>query len=171
MVATTLRALLPVVMETSRHILLVERNPDDAQILKTAFRKARVPNPVDVVVNEEEARQYLMQDGAASGPEHLPALAILALPLPTYEDFSLLRWIRSRPELQALQVFVLSGVSIEHEEAEAHALGSNCYGEKPPDFPGTVQLAGHLAERFLKPLIPNSADALRQAGGGSPVRG
>jgi CheY-like chemotaxis protein len=139
-------------MDMSKPILLVESNEDDAKILKTAFVKAHVLNPADVIVNEGEARQYLMQDGAANAQEHLPALAILALPHPTLRDFSLLRWIRSQPELQALQVLVLSGINIGHEDAKEHELGSDCYSEKLTDFPSTVQLAKRLDERFLKPL-------------------
>lgn len=140
-------------MVTPKHILLVESSSNDAQLLQTAFQTAQIHNPVQVVTSEEEAMTYLRRDGTTVNPSSLPILTILALPLPILNNFRLLRWIRSQPDLSPMPIFVLAGVSICEEDVRSHQLGSNSYGEKPADFGETIRLAKFLEERFLKPKL------------------
>jgi DNA-binding response OmpR family regulator len=141
---------------TPKHILLVESSPKDAQLLQTAFVAAQIPNPIEVVTSEESAMDYLQRDGAPLSPSQLPVLTILALPLPIFNNFRLLRWIRSQPDLGPMPIFVLAGVAISEEDVRAHQLGSNSYGEKPTDFGETIRLAKFLEEKFLKPKLGGS---------------
>lgn len=129
-------------------VLLAESNRDDAQLVKEAFRAGHIPNQVEVAEAEEQVMAQLKR-----GNGTLPALVILAMPLPMVENFRLLRWIRAQPELQGLAVFVLSGLRIPDEEARAHALGSDCYGEKPLEFPDWIKLVKRLEERWLRPTV------------------
>ncbi|HVV71233.1 MAG TPA: hypothetical protein VHI52_07020 [Verrucomicrobiae bacterium] len=140
-------------MKTPNHILLVESDPDDARLLKAAFDAARIMNPIEVATSERAAMDYFRPDGAPLEPSRLPALTILALRLPILNNFRLLRWIRSQPELREISLFVLAGVGLSEEDTKAHELGSDCYGEKPADFSGTVQLVKMLEQKFLNPHV------------------
>ena len=130
-------------------ILLAESNSQDAYLLEAAFQAAHIENPVEVISTERESMEYLLRNGGV-GPRELPALVILAMPLPFLNNFRLLRWIRAQPELHALQVFVLAAVEIRDEDIKAHELGSDRYGVKPRDFSGLVELVQRLEKRFLK---------------------
>src|SRR4051812_3935888 len=91
-------------------VLLVEDSEDDILIIRKAFQKAGIPNPMHVVRNGEEAIAYLSGTGkyALRDEYPLPALVLLDLKLPRIDGFEVLRWIRQTSGMTALRVVVLT---------------------------------------------------------------
>jgi CheY-like chemotaxis protein len=89
-------------------ILLVEDLADDVLLIRRAFEKAKVINPIHVVPNGEEAISYLNGSGKyANRAEYpLPDLVLLDLKMPGIDGFEVLRWIRQQPGLSSLRVVV-----------------------------------------------------------------
>ncbi len=79
-------------------ILLVEDNPDDAELLEYAFRKAGIANPLLAVTDGDAAVQYVGGTGAyADRRRHpLPELILLDLKLPRRSGFEVLGFIRGQ---------------------------------------------------------------------------
>src|ERR1051325_11431606 len=91
-------------------ILLAEDREDDVLLIRRAFKKAHLLNPLHVVHDGEEAIAYLKGEGQyANRAEYpLPALLLLDLKMPRRDGFDVLTWIRQEPGLSALRVVVRS---------------------------------------------------------------
>jgi CheY-like chemotaxis protein len=119
-------------------ILLVEDNADDAALLRRAFIKARVMNPLHLARTGEEAIAYLGGSGRYANRSEfaLPSLVLLDLKMPGMDGFDVLRWIRQDPTLKALRVVVLSSSDDMRDVNTAYKLGANSFLIKPADFDG-----------------------------------
>jgi CheY-like chemotaxis protein len=86
----------------TQSILLLEDSDDDAVLLKRAFSRAGLENPVYVVKSVDLAIGYLSGQGPFSDREKypLPAVVLVDLILPERSGFELLEWIRLQPELK-----------------------------------------------------------------------
>jgi chemotaxis family two-component system response regulator Rcp1 len=108
------------------HIVLVEDNPADAEMLKAALEQADMP--VEVVVLEDgiKAMEYLT--GNVSAPHDL---VLLDLNLPRINGFEVLERIRANADLKSLPVVVMSGSSDPLEIERCYRAGANSYVCKP----------------------------------------
>ncbi len=111
-------------------ILLVEDNPDDADLIIYAFRKAHVANPVEVISDGETAIRRLAER-AAAGDGEVPALILLDLKLPRRTGFEVLAWIRAEDRAKLWPVVVLTSSNQNGDVRRAYELGANSYLVKP----------------------------------------
>lgn len=90
--------------------LLVEDSEEDAMLLRLAFARAKIPNPIQVVTRGEEAVAYLTGSGRyADRQKHpVPALIFLDLNLPGIGGVQVLEWLRDHVHLRHIRVVVLS---------------------------------------------------------------
>ena len=90
-------------------VLLVEDNEEDVILLRRAFLRARVLNPLLVVRDGEEAIYYLEGSGRYANRMEFPSpsVVLLDLNLPGIGGFDVLRWVRNQPGLRKLRVVVL----------------------------------------------------------------
>jgi len=132
-------------------ILLVEDREDDVLLIKRAFEKAGIPQPVNVVRDGEEAKEYLAGQGRFSNrAEHpLPWLVLLDLKMPKVDGFQVLTWLRGVPELRAMIVVVLTSSEAVRDVNEAYRLGANSFLVKPLEFTNTVSLARLIRHYWL----------------------
>src|SRR5438874_10089223 len=91
-------------------ILLVDDREDDVLLVRRALAKANVPNPLFVVHDGEEALAYLDGMGKYSNRDEypLPDIMLLDIKMPKMDGFEVLRQVRSRSELKALRIVVLT---------------------------------------------------------------
>lgn len=127
-------------------ILLVEDNADDAALLRRAFIKARVTNPLHLARSGEEALAYLSGSGRYADRNEfpLPSLVLLDLNMPGMDGFGVLRWIRQDPVLKGLRVVVLSSSDSMRDVNQAYQLGANSFLIKPADFDRFVEISQAL---------------------------
>ena len=77
-------------------VLLVEDDLNDIFLVKRAFRTARIPNPLQVVTDGEEAISYLSGEGKyADRQAHpLPNLIVMDIKMPRRSGFEVLEWVK-----------------------------------------------------------------------------
>jgi len=141
-------------------VLLVEDSDDDIMVIRKAFQRARIPNPLYVVKDGEAAIAYLTGKGkyAVRDEYPLPALVLLDLKLPGMDGFEVLSWIRQTPGMSGLRVVVLTSSDSIRDVNAAYELGANSFMVKEMDFQNTVELARLLKDFWLeKAKVPESS--------------
>ena len=131
-------------------ILLVEDNPDDAELTVRAFRNSRIANEIVVARDGAEALDYLFGTGKhAASPPELPAVVILDLNLPKVPGIEVLKRIRSTPRTALLPVVVLTTSVEEKDVLGSYRNGCNAYVQKPVSFEEFLDAAGKLGLFWL----------------------
>ncbi len=127
-------------------ILLVEDDPNDVLLIRRAFRKSNVANPIQVVGDGEEAIAYLSGQGPYADRERypLPLLLLLDLKLPRKSGFEVLEWLRQQPGLKRLPVVVLTSSAETPDVNRAYDLGANSYLVKPVRFEDLLHMVRTL---------------------------
>lgn len=134
----------------TKSILLVEDNPDDAELTFRAFRKSNIANNLVLARDGQEALDALFGDGAF-GPDSgvLPEVVLLDLKLPKVEGIEVLRRIRETPRTHLLPVVVLTSSDEESDLVASYELGVNSYVRKPVDFSEFMEAARTLGLYWL----------------------
>lgn len=143
--------------EAARTILLVEDNEDDVFVFKRVLQKAAIDNPLQIATNGQKAIDYLGGIAQHGNRElsPLPFLVFLDLKLPYLSGFEVLRWIRSRPELNSILVIVLTSSPEEKDHERAYALGARSYLIKPPTPEMLLDLAKSLQSYWTTLGLPD----------------
>jgi CheY-like chemotaxis protein len=136
-----------------RHaILLVEDNEDDVFIMQSAWRKAEVSNPLQVVSDGDEAVSYLSGEGQYADRQKypLPVVIFLDLNMPKRNGFEVLQWLRAEDALKRIVVNILSASSRREDVAHAFDCGANAYLVKPSRVDGLIEMlrAWHCLGQF-----------------------
>ena len=124
-------------VDTAKHcVLLVEDNPDDANLALAALRGNRIVNDVVVARDGEEARDYVFGVGRWEGRDvsECPQLVLLDLKLPKIDGLDVLRRIRADDRTRFTPVVVLTSSDEEEDLVRSYKLGANSYVRKPIDF-------------------------------------
>lgn len=126
--------------------MLVEDNPDDIIVVRRAFTKANLVNPIQVATDGDAAVAYLAGEGKYADRERypLPVLILLDLKLPRRSGFEVLEWLRKQPGLKRLRVVVLTSSSRNQDINRAYELGANSYLTKPVGFEEVIDMVKTL---------------------------
>lgn len=133
-------------------ILLAEDEEDYVLLIKQAFSKADIKNPLFVVSTGMEAMAYLKGKGKYKNREEypLPDLLLLDLKLPGFSGFEILAWVRSQPGLAGLRILVLTSSDQIRDVNDAYRLGANSFLVKPYDFEDLVHFTKLIQEFWLE---------------------
>jgi CheY-like chemotaxis protein len=110
-------------------ILLVEDNPNDAELTLRALKKARVANDVHIARDGAEALDFLF--GREGVPAVLPRVILLDLKLPKVDGLEVLRRVRGDERTKLIPVIVLTSSREESDLVASYRLGANSYIVKP----------------------------------------
>ena len=114
-------------------ILLVEDNPDDADLTMDALRDGRVRNHVTWVEDGVEAMACLRRERQyAAAPR--PDLILLDLNMPRKNGREVLAEVKQDPDLRRIPVVVMTSSDDEKDIMAAYNLYVNCYVTKPVDL-------------------------------------
>jgi len=145
-------------------ILVVEDNEDHVFLLRHAFQKAGITNPVQVANYGEDAVAYLEGTGRYSNWKEfpLPLIVLLDIKMPGMDGFDVLRWIRQQPGLKALRVAMLTSSDLGQEIKMAYDLGANVFLTKPVDLARLVEMVkvvrAHWLEFAQAPQVSRHSD-------------
>lgn len=121
--------------ETLQCILLVEDNPDHAELTMDAIQNCNVVNPIVWVEDGESALDFLHRRGRfAELKTAPPAMVLLDIKLPGMDGLAVLREIRSNEVFTALPVIMLTTSQQEGEVIQAYLSHANSYVVKPMNF-------------------------------------
>jgi CheY-like chemotaxis protein len=115
--------------------MLIEDEASDALLIRRAFEKAGVENPIQTVINGDKALAYFEGIGEYQDRSKypLPIFILLDLKLPGMMGLQLLKWIRSRRDLRLIPVVVLTVSADDINVRSAYEAGANSYLLKPAD--------------------------------------
>ena len=138
--------------QTSFDVLLVEDNPDDAEFMLRALRKANVALTIAVVEDGVAALDFLFGTGthASRTPATPPRLVLLDLKLARLDGLEVLRRIKSDARSRSVPVVVLTSSKEDRDISEAYLSGANSYVVKPVEYAELVTTLGEMVRYWLQ---------------------
>lgn len=132
-------------------ILLVEDNEDDVLLIRRAFRRTNLLNPLHAVEHGDAAVAWLSGTGEHADRTRfpLPTLMLLDINLPRRSGLEVLEWLRHQPELRRIPVVVLTSSGERSDVNRAYELGARGYLVKPVRFEGLLEMVKTLGLYWL----------------------
>jgi CheY-like chemotaxis protein len=132
-------------------ILLAEDDRNDVFLMRRAFERAAIPNPLFVVRNGQEALDYLAGTGPYAEREKfpLPGLMFLDLKMPWMDGFDVLAWLRRQRQFDNLPVVVLTSSRLQSDIDRSRRMGAYDYRVKPHEFEDLVALLNDVRKCWL----------------------
>jgi CheY-like chemotaxis protein len=132
-------------------ILLVEDNPDDAELTLRAFRKNNIANNVVIARDGAAALDYLFGTGgyADRDASETPRVILLDLKLPKLDGLQVLERLRADVRTSLVPVVILTSSKEEHDLVSGYKTGANSYVRKPVDFNQFVEAVRQIGLYWL----------------------
>ena len=124
-------------METNEvEILLVEDNPNDAELAIRALKAHNLANKVVWLKDGVEALDFIFAQGqyADRSIEDAPKVVLLDLKLPRVDGLEVLEKVKSDKRTRTIPIVVLTSSSEERDIVTSYTHGVNSYILKPVDF-------------------------------------
>jgi len=117
-------------------ILIVEDNPQDAELTIRALRKQNLANQIFVVEDGEAALDFIFSKGQFEERAGLmlPKVVFLDLKLPKVSGLEVLKEIKEDKVMKKLPVVVVTSSREDTDIKSAYELGANGYVVKPVEF-------------------------------------
>jgi CheY-like chemotaxis protein len=126
--------------------LAVEDDPNDTILLRRAFQKLGFGEALKVLVDGQEARDYLSGRGKFEDPDSCPVpdVIILDLKVPRLNGLEFLTWLRADTRLASSPVVVLTSSAASGDIERAKSLGVISYFVKPGGFDKLLHCAKEI---------------------------
>ncbi len=117
-------------------ILLVEDNPDHAELTIKALKQNNVLNEVYVATDGREALDFMYHRGKYADEKRFPrpGLILLDIKLPKVDGLEVLKRLKDDPQFKSIPIIMLTTSDRDEEIAESYGTGANSYVVKPMDF-------------------------------------
>ena len=130
-------------------ILLVEDDPEDADLTRETLLRQQLYNRLHVVQDGDEAMRFLRrEDDHADAPR--PDLMILDMSLPRMNGWEVLAEVKTDVDLRSIPVVVLSSSENEEIVQQAYDLFANCYIVKPVDLKQYIEVIKSIENFWIK---------------------
>jgi len=132
-------------------ILLVEDNPDHAELVIRNMETFQVANTIIHLEDGELALDYLHGRGNYADRKQfpMPHLMLLDLRLPKVDGLEVLAEVKTTPKLLAMPVVILTTSNAEMDMAQAYEHHANSYVTKPVNFDEFSKLLKDLGFYWL----------------------
>ncbi len=120
-------------------ILLVEDNPNDAELAIRALKKNNLANNLVHLEDGQEALDYLYDEN-----NEMPKLILMDVKMPRIDGIEVLRKLKSDDKRKVIPVVMLTSSKEDKDIIEAYNLGVNAYIVKPVDFDQFVKAVTQL---------------------------
>ena len=132
-------------------ILMADDDEDDRRLTREALLEGRIANDLRFVENGEELMDYLRRQGKFTGTEvPRPGLILLDLNRPRKDGRTVLKEIKSDPELRQIPVVVLTTSQADEDIYKSYDLGVNSYIVKPVTFDALVDILQTLEKYWFE---------------------
>jgi len=131
-------------------VMLVEDNPDHAELVRRVLQNHRIPSTIDHFADGREALDFLLGNGSGGGPpDPLPDVMLLDLRLTRVDGLEVLKVIKEHERLRAIPVVILTSSEASRDIAAAYQRHANSYLVKPVGYEGFVELMEDLGSYWL----------------------
>lgn len=126
-------------MGKAAEILLVEDNPNDAELAIRALKKNNLANNLVHLEDGQEALDYLYNES-----NEMPKLILMDVKMPRVDGTEVLRRLKSDEKRKTIPIVMLTSSKEDKDIIEAYNLGVNAYIVKPVDFDQFVKAVTQL---------------------------
>ena len=135
-------------MKNQLEILLVEDNPQDAELAIRALKKCMPMSHLYHVSDGQEALDFLFCP-TPNDDRKPPKVVLLDLKLPKVGGLEVLREIRANEHTKLLPVVVLTSSREDSDVAAAYRLGANSFIVKPVDFENFLEVVSNMGSYWI----------------------
>lgn len=116
-------------------IILVEDNPDDAELALRSFKQSNIGNDIVWIKDGEEAINFIF-NGQSIGEKSFSkqSIILLDLNLPKINGVEILEKLKNDDDLKRIPVIVMTSSDLDADLKVCYDLGVNSYIVKPIDF-------------------------------------
>jgi CheY-like chemotaxis protein len=141
-------------MNSAVEILLVEDNPDDADLVIRALKKHNLGNNIIHVKDGEEALDFLFARGKYENRsmKDVPKVILLDLKMPKVDGMQVLQTIKSDERTKSIPVVIMTSSKEDQDIIKGYKLGANSYVVKPVNF---IEFSKAVAELGMYWLLTN----------------
>jgi two-component system response regulator len=132
-------------------ILIVEDNPEDAELTMRALTKQHLANKIFHLPDGSEALDFIFAEGEYQGRNiyNIPKVILLDLKMPKVNGLEVLEKIKSDSRTKRIPVVILTSSAEDPDIKEAYELGANSYIVKPVDFSAFSKTVADLGLYWL----------------------
>ena len=131
-------------------ILLVEDNPQDAELAMRGLKSQKVANTITWLKDGAEALDYVFRRNAYAGrTDKGPRLILLDLKMPRVGGIEVTRAIKGDERTKRIPIVIMTSSKEEGDIANSYNLGANSYIVKPLDFASLADVARHAGYYWL----------------------
>jgi two-component system, response regulator len=132
-------------------ILLIEDNPDEAELTIRSLKKHNLANKLKHFEDGAEALDFIFpKDTSAETDFHFnPKLILLDLKLPKVTGLEILSRLKEDERTKKIPVVVLTSSKEEQDILESYKLGVNAYIVKPVHFEAFARVISELGLFWL----------------------
>jgi len=127
-------------------ILLIEDNPDEAELAIRSLRKNNLANNLVHIDDGAEALDYIFCRGkyASNDISFTPKVILLDLKLPRVGGLEILKQVKTDERTKSIPVVILTSSKEDSDLIEGYNLGVNSYIVKPVNFESFAKAISEL---------------------------
>jgi len=146
----------------NRFIVMVEDNPDDAELISTSLQSSHLANQLVWLEDGAQALDFFFCRGqyCDRNINDYPAVVLLDIMLPKINGMEVLRQLRADERTRTIPVVILTSSKEDRDLLKSYNLGCNSYVQKPVIFEDFVSAVRNLGLYWLllnEPPIPPRA--------------
>ena len=130
-------------------IVIVEDNPNDAELILRVFRKHNLANQVILLKDGAEALDFFFPPAGPASASAALRVILLDLKLPKIDGIGVLRRLKSDERTRSIPVVVVTSSSEDRDIENAYHLGVNSYVTKPIKFDDFAKAVADLGLYWL----------------------
>ncbi len=130
-------------------IVIVEDNPNDAELILRVFRKHNLANQIVLLKDGAEALDFFFPPAGSASATGAVRIILLDLKLPKIDGIEVLRRVKSEGRTREIPVVILTSSAEERDLKDAYELGVNSYVAKPIKFDEFAKAVADLGLYWL----------------------
>jgi CheY-like chemotaxis protein len=134
------------IVEASYRLLVIEDNPADVHLLRSALATAELHCELTVIDDGADALAFLRQPSATAPPD----LAIVDLNLPKHSGQEIIEEMRATPAFREVPVVILTSSSSQRDRASLEHTHVRRYIVKPADLDEFMKVGWQIREVLLE---------------------